>query len=529
MKFSTILASTLSIASVATAQYISPASEELTVKLETREMGDSLMQAYQLEQRDISDIVGNLVSSINISAILDDIDFDGIAEWVNGLLTENNNIQYLENILNFLGRTNLVPILIGFVVSNNETRHLAYEAVVSIINSGLDPEPVFVALKDSGLLYTIIADLVENENTLPLVFRVIQDTISGIDFGALISQFLNGGSATITFSTNTNGGSNTGGQAQPTLVVSNPLGGNSGGSGSATAANTQGSSYSSVDVNSINQLISAAANGGANSVSLTRSTSRTTQGQASSINLATVTGPAFQSVPTSQIGQGQTSVNYGSLAAVASAIGGSSKKRDAVDEVLEFVAKQKRAEDFAEVELAIELAKRSGVEDLLTTIFSAIAQSNLINETISYLLTNSQFEGSVVLIIRDILASITPATFEIDTSNPLITALQNSGILPDLLQRALNDDDLRAALLRDVRQVLSELGSLVGLSKREMTENLLARDDATSSLISSVSQSTISANASSVATVDAANAGSPASLNLVSVAFAAIGLSAFVL
>lgn len=265
MKFSTILASTLSLATFVTAQPIAPVSEQLTVKLETREMGESIIEAYQLEQRDISDIISSLYSSINFTAIIDDIDFDGIAEWINGLLTENNNIQYLENLLNFVGRTNLVPVLIGFIVSNNATRLIAYQAVVSAVNSGIDPEPLFVALKDSGLLYTIIADLVENENTLPLVFRVITQTLSGIDFGELISQFLAGGSATVTLQTNSNGGSNTGAQAVPTLVISNPLGG-SGDSGSATPANTQAtggntqaSSYSSVDVNSINQLISDAA------------------------------------------------------------------------------------------------------------------------------------------------------------------------------------------------------------------------------------------------------------------------------
>jgi len=552
MKFSTILASTLSLATFVTAQPIAPVSEQLTVKLETREMGESIIEAYQLEQRDISDIISSLYSSINFTAIIDDIDFDGIAEWINGLLTENNNIQYLENLLNFVGRTNLVPVLIGFIVSNNATRLIAYQAVVSAVNSGIDPEPLFVALKDSGLLYTIIADLVENENTLPLVFRVITQTLSGIDFGELISQFLAGGSATVTLQTNSNGGSNTGAQAVPTLVISNPLGG-SGDSGSATPANTQAtggntqaSSYSSVDVNSINQLISDAAaentnsgNAGGNTniaTSLTRTTSQGQnqgqnqgQGQATSYDLATLTGPAFQSVPTSQIGQGPTSVNYASLTAVASALGGSAKKRDALDEVLEIVA-QKRAEEYDEAVIESEMAKRDGVQDLLTTIFTAIAESNLINETINYLLTDSQFEGSVVLIIRDVLASLTPATFEFNTDNPLIAASQNAGLIRDLISRALNDDDLKAYLLRDVRLVISHISSSLGISKREVYDKLYARDEeVTSSFISIVSQSTINSNASSVATIDAANAGSPASLNLVSVALAAIGLSAFVL
>ncbi|KAG5417141.1 hypothetical protein I9W82_004774 [Candida metapsilosis] len=542
MKFSTFLASTLSLASVVKSQYIAPVSEKLVVKLETREMGDSLIQAYQIEQRDLSDIVSDLFSNINLTAIYDDIDFDGIAEWVNKLLTENNNIQYLEDILNFLGRTNLVPILIGFVASNNYTRTIAYDAIVSVVNSGIDPEPLFVALKDSGLLYTVIADLIENENTLPLVFRVITETLSGINFGDLISQFLEGGSATVTLQTNSNGGSNTGGQAVPTLVLSNPVGGSSG-SGGASAGNTQGSSYQSVDVNSINQLISQAAGQNSNgdgqvtntATSVTRSTTQGQnqnqgQGQATSYNFATITGPAFQSVPTSQIGQGQTSVNYASLTAVASALaGGSAKKRDAVDEVLHLAA-QKRSES-DEALLDSELAKRNGVEDLLTTIFTAIADSNLINETINYLLTDSQFEGSVVLIIRDVLASLTPATFSsFDTSNPLITAIQNSGLIPDLIQRALNDDDLKAALLRDVKQVVSQLASYLGITKREVVDKLHARDEQVTSTFSSiVIQSAINSNASTVATVDAANGGSPASMNLVSVALAAIGLSAFVL
>ncbi|KAI5957627.1 hypothetical protein KGF57_003321 [Candida theae] len=548
MKFSTILASTLSLASVVTSQYVAPVSEQLTVNLETREMGNALIQAYQFEERDLSDIISSLTSSINLTAIYDSIDYDSIAEWINGLLTENNNIQYLENILNFLGRTNLVPILIGFIASNNATRTIAYEAIVYVINSGVDPEPLFVALKDSGLLYTVIADLVENENTLPLVFRVLRETLGGINFSDLINQFLQGGSATITLQTNSNGGSNTGGQAVPTLVLSNPIGGNggsgnggsaSGGYGNGGASNTQGSGYQSVNVNSINQLISQAAgqnsNGGqatpAAATGLTRSTSRG-QSQATSNQFASITGPAFQSVPTSQIGQGPTSVNYASLTAVASALGGSGssyKKRDAVAEVLELAA-EKRAAEADEAALAEELAKRNGVEDLLTTIFTAIADSNLINETINYLLTDSQFEGSVVLIIRDILASITPATFSFNTSNPLITAIQNSGLIPDLIRRALNDSDLRAAILRDVRQVVSQLASYLGISKREVIDKLHARDEqVTSSFSSIIIQSAINANASTVATVDAANGGSPASMNMAGIAAAAIGLSALVL
>lgn len=149
MKFSTVFTATFALGTAVLAQQVvTPASDPLALELSQRNL-DGL---YELQERDLFSIVEGLFSSINYTSILDSIDYESIAGWTNNLLVENNNIEYLDNILNFLGDTDLVPFAVSYLLSNNETRNIVGEVVIEALPliKDIDPTPIFVALKNSG-------------------------------------------------------------------------------------------------------------------------------------------------------------------------------------------------------------------------------------------------------------------------------------------------------------------------------------------------------------------------------------------
>ena len=98
MKFSTVFTATFALGTAVLAQQVvTPASDPLALELSQR----NLDKLYELQERDLFSIVEGLFSSINYTSILDSIDYESIAGWTNNLLVENNNIEYLDNILNF--------------------------------------------------------------------------------------------------------------------------------------------------------------------------------------------------------------------------------------------------------------------------------------------------------------------------------------------------------------------------------------------------------------------------------------------
>ncbi|KAI3404708.2 hypothetical protein KGF56_002476 [Candida oxycetoniae] len=543
---------------VAQSQYISPASDPLSLDVTPRDLTD----LYQIQERDLASFVGGLLSEINVTSIVDSINFDEIAGWVNGLLTENDNVKYLDYILDFLGSTNLVPAAISFIVSNNATRSIAYDVVIELlgISSQFDLTPVFVALKNSGLAYTLIADLIENPNTLPFVINVLKDTLSGSSIGEILGG--SGGSGSVSAAAVA---------SQITFATSNVVG-NSAGSGSASSLYF-GDAPGSVNTNDINtasiaQLISEAAQqteGGATTTIgatktesvpaalsnaaasfITSAAAALSTGEVTSYDFATLTGPAFQSLPPSQFGEGPTTIDYSALGQLTAVIGGSgSQKRDAVYKVLEEINKrqeEKTAQDEVEtslmikrddeVETALMKMKRDNIEDLLTTIFSSIVRSNLLNDTIQYLVTDEKFEGSVVYLLQGIfqnIGSTLSGVLSTDWSKivPLVKQLLNSGLLTDIITRAFNDEDLKNALYRDIQSLFKR--DLIARDQvvSAFTLNVVTTTTASNYNVNSTSASSV-VNAT-VSTIDAVNAGSPASLNFVPIVLGAIGFSALVL
>ncbi|RLV96018.1 putative GPI-anchored protein 17 [Spathaspora sp. JA1] len=186
MRFATILTTIVSFCTFALAQEAS--------------IDDLLFELYkrtnvELDERGLLDVASSLYSSFNLSSYYGEI--DAAAGWINNLLVNNNDL--LVNSLNFVGSTDLVPISLVFVLSNSVTRGIAVDLLADGAALALDTDltPVFVALKDSNLAYTLVADLIKNKNTLPFLEKVVDDLIASgaLDLGNLLSLFTGGGSS----------------------------------------------------------------------------------------------------------------------------------------------------------------------------------------------------------------------------------------------------------------------------------------------------------------------------------------------
>ncbi|KGQ88893.1 hypothetical protein MEO_01742 [Candida albicans P94015] len=557
MKFSTVFTATFALGTAVSAQQVvTPASDPLALELSQRNL-DGL---YELQERDLFSIVEGLFSSINYTSILDSIDYESIAGWTNNLLVENNNIEYLDNILNFLGDTDLVPFAVSYLLSNNETRNIVGEVVIEALPliKDIDPTPIFVALKNSGLAYVLVADLIKNPNTVPFVKQVVVDLLDEGSFG--LGDLFGGSSEATTTAVAID--SLTTINTNIDLTV-------------AAAPTTKAQSIGSIDTASLAVLFSEArtANGNgatkvANTVAVTAqvtaqvtnvgTTAKATKAVATGeINYSGITGPAYESLPPTQFGSVPTSINYSALSQISGAL----RKReynDAVEAALRDI--QKREEGIDDVEIALRKMKRDNIEDLLTTIFASVARSNLLNTTIQYLVTDQRFESTVVELLQGVFENIgSTLTGILDTDwsalQPLVSSLLNSGLLTDFISRAFNDDELKAVLWNDITSIFKRdmafrdeivkrsNGTITSLPVSDFitgvateTSALDGADGTLSSLdvtafINTVSHSFITSNASSsaVITIQSDNAGSSYGPGFYSTIFAVFGLFAMMI
>ncbi|EGW33478.1 uncharacterized protein SPAPADRAFT_50354 [Spathaspora passalidarum NRRL Y-27907] len=141
----------------------------------------------QLDERGVLDFATSLLGSFNFSSIYGTA--DEAAGWINNLLSEYN--QYVVSGFNLVGSTDLVPISLIFGLGNPVIRKIANEVLSEGLQIALnyDLTPVFVALKDSNLAYTFVADMIKNKNTLPFIESVVSDLISSgaLSFDSLLS------------------------------------------------------------------------------------------------------------------------------------------------------------------------------------------------------------------------------------------------------------------------------------------------------------------------------------------------------
>ncbi|KAL6452536.1 PGA17 Predicted GPI-anchored protein 17 [Candida maltosa Xu316] len=602
MRLSTIVATAFSVFTVVSAQpqILTPASDPLALELTERNL-DGL---YEMKERDLLSLAESLLEDFNISSILSSIDFESIAGWTNNLLTEDDNVKYLDYLLNFLGDTHLVPFAISYIVSNNYTRSIAGEVVVDLLGIAgrFDLTPVFVALKNSGLAYTLVADLIENPNTFPFVKSVVSDLLSDSSFnlGDLYGGTAASGSVpALSYAAVTTSAAAAAGTNQP-LVAASITGLGSGSPISLGFPTTSSIPIGSIDTASLAQLFSeartdggstnAAATAAATPAATVRFTSAaggvvsaTVQatvtaaagtlptGPNGEINYSGITGPAFQSLPPTQFGANPTSINYSALSQLAGGLGAKREYVDPVASVLNEIKKReepadavasvlgelrKRQEENDQLEAAFRQMKRDNIEDLLTTIFSSVARSDLLNETITYLVTDQQFEDSVFENIGSTLTGVLSVDWA--ALQPLVSSLLNSGLLTDIISRAFQDKDLQAALWNDITSIFKrdlalrdELlnganGTLSSLAVSdfiasvapEATDSLDGFQGTLSSLlvsdfINTLSVSTAASNASTsiapVITTQAENSGFSLSTSLFSTVVAVFGLFAMMI
>ncbi|ODV81768.1 uncharacterized protein CANTADRAFT_3841 [Suhomyces tanzawaensis NRRL Y-17324] len=302
-----ILATTVLSASIVSAAatpkiVATPSSEEYHVDLAERGIVDSLISGVVAE----------------IPTIIGSIDFEGIAGFANRLLTEDDNVKYLDNVLVGLKNTNLLPQAAVFIVSHDYTRQIAG----TVLNEGLaiagkvNSTNLFVALDKSGLAYGLVASTLEDPNLFPFTLNVVK------------------------------------------------------------------------------KLIASGA------------------------------------------------INFGSILDAAKGILFS--KRD----ILEMAPKN----DFA-----AKFEKRDNIEDLLTTVFSSVERSKLVEETVSQLLADPQFEDAAAVILEGVFSNLSATISGLDFAalQPLLTSLIQSGLLEDVISQALHDQQLLSAVISNIGHLLA--------------------------------------------------------------------------
>ncbi|KAK6458600.1 GPI-anchored protein [Scheffersomyces xylosifermentans] len=518
MKFSTVATTLLSTSALVAAQ---PAIDQVfDVELTERDF-----TAIELSERGIVSTIEELLGSINYSRILDSIDFEGIAGFANNLLTENNNVQYLDDILIGLKDTHLVPEALIFLLSNNSTREIVTEVVVDTLPylAKLDFTPIFVALDRSGLLYTIIAGVIEDPDTIPSVISIVKKFIASGALGDLFGD------------------------------LEGAVEGLFGIHGSATATTGAAQTYAPVTTKAPTTIATTATTAAAaaapiSPVSFNFDNLPQTNSDGASIDLAALSqalglaqslGPATggAAAPTATLatsGSSSSDINDSTLSYLASVYGQSRKKRDYFDAV----AKRAEAAPIDNVDAVLNLDKRDNIEDLLTTIFTSVEHSGLVNDTVHILLTNPEYQDTVVILLEGAFQNIGAGLSNINLSSlistltPIVKQLLNSGLLTSTVEKALQDPDLKAALVRDFKQIFNfKKRDLI--ARQEVLSLISQQGSSTAATLStstttkkSASSSTTHGASTSSGTSDASISYKSSRASLLAVIFGAAGMSA---
>lgn len=125
---------------------------------------------------------GGLVSTAEglLGLLLGSIDLESVAGYVDDLLTSNNNVQYLDDLLVWLKDSNLLPETVDFLLKLNFSSPLVSSILADSLQyvGTLNTTLFFVALDQSGLAYLIIAGLLEDPNVPKGVYAIVQNVIS---------------------------------------------------------------------------------------------------------------------------------------------------------------------------------------------------------------------------------------------------------------------------------------------------------------------------------------------------------------
>ncbi|KAK6465618.1 hypothetical protein DFJ63DRAFT_25599 [Scheffersomyces coipomensis] len=478
MRIAAILTACLSIATIAKSTAVAePASDEFELDLVQR---------------------GLLTDVLDIGeSLLKDINFEGIAGWVNNILTENDHVKYLDDLLIGLKDIGLVPVAAEFIISNNYTRTIAGHVIVDALKVGetLNLTSLWIALDDSGLAYDLIAGIIEDPNTFPSILTIIKKFIAtgdlslgGIigDAGNIIEGLYGGGI-----------GSNTTTKAATTTTKEGLFGFLTDGAKTTALSNTTTTTKAG--------LFAFLTDGDKSATTTTAATSTTTKAGLFAFltdGAATTSATTAASTTTTKAGlfafltdgaattttaapiatSGANSINLGELDSAISANGiATSSLAGNLQGVVtdnSYLASLNTREE----ELAIQIAKRDNIEALLQTIFASVDRSGLLNETINALLINENFQDATVILLSDFFENLLHGDVHIQIAPliPTVKSLLASGIVEHIFEKAIKDPTLKAAIENDIKSLFSSGSS----SSKEVVIPGVAKQDIFSALVS---------------------------------------------
>ncbi|KAL7666515.1 hypothetical protein ABC855_g173 [[Candida] zeylanoides] len=295
---------------------------------------------------------GGLVSTAEglLGSLLGSIDLESVAGYVDDLLTSNNNVQYLDDLLVWLKDSNLLPETVDFLLKSNFSSPLVSSILADSLQyvGTLNTTSFFVALDQSGLAYSIIAGLLEDPNVPKGVYAIVQNVISSSN-----------------------------------ITIAEVLA-------------------------AVGRLVK--------------------REEDETLTLRQLADAQYAAA---QAQQAQEMARRHEFAAV-----------DPTSEELYRYA----------------FEKRDNIENLLTTIFSSVERSGLLNATLVTLLTDPEFQVASAGLISGALkgfASGSGNPTDLSFLGPVIQGLIDSGLLQHTFERALNDAQLRAALINQIGALLS--------------------------------------------------------------------------
>lgn len=151
-------------------------------------------EIQDLSERDFSlpSFVSELLDGFDVADIISNIDFDRIAGWADDLLTSGDNIKILDNILIGLKDTHILPEAAVYIVTHNFTLNVLKESLPTVlsVSGNINTTSLFVALDRSGLAYSVVAGVLQDDELLPSLLSIAKKLIKSgdIDLQSLLDQ-----------------------------------------------------------------------------------------------------------------------------------------------------------------------------------------------------------------------------------------------------------------------------------------------------------------------------------------------------
>lgn len=162
MRITKVAASILPILSLASALLVTPSSEPLDIR------------GVSIEERSI---VSSLVNEAE--DFISNLSLESVAGTINKLLVDDGFVEILDNVLEDVANTHIVPRVLLYLISNNYTKEFTgwvLKESLKILNSS-NSTAIFVALDRSGLAYSLVASTIEDPDAFPAVLSIAKKVI----------------------------------------------------------------------------------------------------------------------------------------------------------------------------------------------------------------------------------------------------------------------------------------------------------------------------------------------------------------